>query len=215
MRKIVNSQSTKLLAGESEQQYLVFRPVREYDLVKIDHARNRIGKHTRMTYYPDSDLLIVKLMPSATHEVPHINLTGELYIKIGRMGLSTSDLCGIGATRFKSPRSAKEGDSTFKPSARVNKDDWPTVVIESGVSESLARLRVDARWWLVSSQGAVKIVIIISMKIAQRKIRVETWELGPIPQGGPTTRAASTAIQNGTLIPTKTQEITIMPKQPD
>jgi hypothetical protein len=67
MRKIVKSQSDKLQAGNSNQQYLVFMPVTKDDLAKIDRARPSIGKHTRMAHYTDTNLLIVKLMFSAEH----------------------------------------------------------------------------------------------------------------------------------------------------
>ena len=59
MRKIVNSQSDKLRAGASDQ-YLIFQPVTEKDLAKIDRERHNIGKDTRMTHYADTDLLIIK-----------------------------------------------------------------------------------------------------------------------------------------------------------
>ena len=71
MRKAIDYQSKRLQKGVSNQQYLVFRPVTEIDLAEIDIARNSIGKHTRITHYTDTNLLVVKLMPSAEHESTH------------------------------------------------------------------------------------------------------------------------------------------------
>jgi hypothetical protein len=47
-----------------------------------------------------------------------------------------------GAGRFDSVSSSKEGDSSFKPASRIN---WPTIVIEAGLSESLAMLKNGAK----------------------------------------------------------------------
>jgi hypothetical protein len=114
MQKIVQYQSDKLQAGDSNQQYLVFMSVTEDDLVKIDRARHSIGKHTRMAHYTDTNLLIVKLMPRASHEVAHANLTADLVVKIIGMGMSRRELCCLGATRFYGPTFSKEGDSAYK-----------------------------------------------------------------------------------------------------
>jgi hypothetical protein len=111
-------------------------------------------------------------------------------------------------TLFPSRRSSKEGDSSFRPySHRPNKTDWPTIVIESGVSETLPHLRFDTSWWLRESKGDVKIIIIISIKRARPMIQIEKWELASIVGGQLTLRSAS----NNAQIPTKTQEITIDP----
>jgi hypothetical protein len=145
MRKIVKLQSDKLQASDSDQQYLIFKPVREDDLIKIDRARHSIGKHTRMAYYIDTNLLIVKLMPSAEHEGAHVNLARELDVKIIRMGMSYRELYGLGTIRFYDRNSSKESDLAYKSSSRINKTDWPTIVFKFGLSESLSHLRFDAR----------------------------------------------------------------------
>ena len=216
MRKIVKSQSDKLQAGDSNQQYLVFKPVREDDLAKIDCARHNIGKHTRMTHYTDTNLLIVKLMPSAKHEAAHLQLARSMDIRVIKMGMSEYDLYSLGGTRFYGRNSSKEGDSAYKPlPSRRNEIDWPTIVFESGLSESLRRLRSDARWWLKNSRGDVKIVIIISIKPVQSMLRIEKWELAPVNRRRPSTRAVpnnpNILPQNRPQIPTKIQEITIVP----
>lgn len=64
MQKAIDLQSDRLQDGVSNQQYLVFRPVTEVDLVKMD----RISKHVRMTHYKDISLLVVKLKPSEIHQ---------------------------------------------------------------------------------------------------------------------------------------------------
>jgi hypothetical protein len=87
LRKRVGSQSNALIAGRINQQYIVFRGVTKDDLAKIDHQRASIGKHTRMTHYTDTDLLIIKLMPSKKHEAAHIALADEVNDEFRGLGL--------------------------------------------------------------------------------------------------------------------------------
>src|SRR5207248_5099824 len=119
-------------------------PVTVDDLAKIDRARNSIGKHIRLAHYTDRDLLIVKI-PTAQHEAAHLGLGNKLVCNVARMGIPNGELHPVGATTFYGRKSSKEGDSSYRPySLRPNSTDWSTIVIESGVSESLHHLRYDA-----------------------------------------------------------------------
>jgi len=198
----INLQSDKLIAGVSNQQYLVFSSVTQDDLTKIDDKR---GKHTRVTYYKDINLLIIKLMPSVKHEAAHGNFGQMKVIKTNVMGMS-DNLYSTGATRFEGSSSSKEADTSFKPRSRVNETDWPTIVIEAGLSESLASLRSDAKWWLINSGGDVMIVVIISITPRNKSLRIEKWENVAPALGRPITRA-----NPGGPIPRSVQEITIRP----
>jgi hypothetical protein len=218
MRKVIKAQSEKLRKGDSEQQYLVFTRVRAYDLPKIDVARESMGIHIRLTHYTDTDLLIVKI-PSAKHESAHVNLSKKVVIalsRIGTPGLAEGEFCGLGATKFNGHNSSKEGDSTYKPlSARSRETDWPTIVFESGYSESLNHLRCVVRWWLTHSRGDVKIVIIILIKSEKSTLQIEKWELTPMTGRRPSTRAfPNPNTIPRPLIPTKITEITIISHTP-
>ena len=205
LQSCVKSHDAQLMDGRSNQQYLVFYRVTKDDLAEIDNKRARIGKHTRMTHYTDIDLLIVKLMPSAEHEIAHLTLSQEIVAALLRMGLRTTRFVPIGATKFSPPNSSKEGDSAYKPATRNRKYDWPTIVVESGLSEGLARLRIDAQWWLANSEGDVKIVVIISILPLQKKLHVEKWCLSPASTR-PLTRAHPTP---NPQVPTNMHTITI------
>jgi hypothetical protein len=163
-----------------------------------------------MAHYTDVDLLIVKL-PSAVHERAHVNLATDMIEKVVLMGMRARELDGVGASRFRGRRSSKEGDSAYRPhSFRPNETDWPTIVIESGVSESLRRLRFDASWWLTESGGDVKIVIIISIQQEKSRLQIEKWEHAPsrklLPLRTPNNNLNNLIRQ----LPTKIQEITIV-----
>jgi hypothetical protein len=187
-------QSQKLREG-STQQFLIFKPVTKADFTEIDNARSSSRRHFRITYYKDPNLLIVK-MPSLKHESAHFWFCTQFILKVVNMGISPFELCPVGATTYHDRISSKEGDSGYKPSSRKDGTDWPTIMIESGFSESLRHLRNDAKWWLTNSQGEVKIVVIISIQPVDKKLHLETWELTLPHEGRPVTRSTQAYTPN-------------------
>jgi hypothetical protein len=173
------------LEASKASPYLIFRLVTTDDLLNIERAREsgKIDRGVRMTHYVDWDILILKFFD-------------------------------LGATTFKTPRVSKEGDSTFKPlSIRPREADWPTIVLESGWSESLTRLRRDAHIWLDNSGGDVKIVLLFSIGRTARTMIIEKWENRPVPANRPATRSMTRAAANPPnqppQTPTQIQAITI------
>lgn len=206
VKKLVASRSNELQAGRTNEQYLVFLHVKNNQLAKIDHKRASIGKHIRMTHHTDTNELIVKLMPSGKHESAHLSLAQELIYELIHIGISRENLLApVGGIRCSGPSSSKEADSAYKPLSRRQENGWPTIVFESGLSEGLTRLRVDARWWLINSGGEVNIVIIISIKPSHRYLQIEKWCLAPAANL-PITRANSNP---NAQVPTKIQEICV------
>ena len=74
--------------------------------------------------------------------------------------------------------SAKQPDCQFLskrlPRARTKK--WPSVVVETGFSESPSKLMSDARFWLSESSGDVQMVITIKIGRSSPHIVLEAWE---------------------------------------
>src|ERR1700722_11501825 len=206
LRKRVQSLADKLVAGRTTEQHLIFRGVTKDHLAKIDHQRASIGNGIRMTHYTDTDLLIVKV-PTVEHETAHISLSDEVNHKLEGMGLPRPSLWGCGSTTYHRSGSSKEGDSTYKPRCRTRRDDWPVLVFEAGVSETLAKLRTDAQWWLNSPGGVVKIAIVISIVRRTKRLLIEKWCLQPPTPAAPVTRANAP-------VPTKIQELTIIQNPP-
>jgi hypothetical protein len=119
------------------------------------------------------------------------------------MGVPAFELNFVGATRYHGLNSSKEADSAYKPlSIRPNDTDWPTIVFESGYSESLHRLRIGASWWLRASGGQVNIVVVASVNRQRSTLRIETWEFVPI--GG-----RRSTLNTVAHIPAKMHEITV------
>jgi hypothetical protein len=164
-----------------------------------------------MTHYTDTDLLVIKLMPSKKHEAAHRWLGDEVKDKLRAMGLPKYSFVDLGAATCKAPNSSKEGDTSYKPMCRTQDEDWPTLVIEAGLSETLAALRNDARWWLDNSGGEVKIVIIISIVPGDKSIRIEKWCLSPQTTPGAVTRSRGNA---NILVSTTIHQLTVIQNPP-
>ena len=208
MRNTVNGLSKALQLGTTEKQFLAFGQVTWEDLAKIDASRTGIGRHTRMTCYTEFELLIVKLMPSVKHEAAHRCFSENFVYKIRVVGVPRTGFYPLGAGRFEGYISSKEADSACKPIlVKSVEKDWSTIVFESGLSDSLERLRADAKWWLIESRGQVKFAVLISIRPAFSAICIEKWELGLAER--PTTPMASSNAQHPPQVPICVQAIKI------
>ncbi|OBT67880.1 hypothetical protein VE03_02593 [Pseudogymnoascus sp. 23342-1-I1] len=65
-------------------------------------------------------------------------------------------------------------------------------------------LRGDAGWWVGSSEGEVRVAVVIILCLDERRIVVETWEMPRVEEGRRVTRACSRRP------PVKTQEVSIV-----
>jgi len=162
-------------------QYAVYSPVTHEEFTKVADMRNRDLKGLRFLYLTDERTLIVKFIVGESHEIAHRRFIEIVMRKAIMMGLRM-DFIDIGKTRFSGIGSQKEGDTAFKPTSRPLATDWPTLVFECGVSESLQRLRVDARWWLENSEGEVGTVVLVTVSKEERSLHVEQWELADMPK---------------------------------
>ena len=67
----------------------------------------------------------------------------------------------------------------YKPRSRNRAVDWPSLVIEVGVSESIAQLQVDATFWIIKSGGQIHVVIVMAFDVIARNILIQQWETSP------------------------------------
>ena len=180
LRSAINTLSKRLYQGTTTNQYLVLQPVTEDDLAKIEEKRHTIGRGLRFTHCVDINILIIKV-PTPEHEAVTRTFSYDFIDRIRPMGLTElNDLKDMGATKYRGTSTSKEPDSCWRPLAvRPNRLDWPTFIFEVGVSETLRKLRMDARWWLTHSWGDVKIVLLFKVNQAARTIYIEKWECRP------------------------------------
>ena len=165
------------------KQYIAFRDVQQSRLRLIEHRRSRSEIPAfRLLYDAAEEVLIIKLMPGAHHEVANWKFATMFILKLASLGVSDT-LEPFGSTRYEALTGrSKEADGAWRPSTRVLPTDWPSLVIEVGVSESLGQLRADADFWLAKSGGQTRVVILLAVKKATRVMTIERWEDVPSPR---------------------------------
>ena len=195
--------------SRTTNQYLIVRDVDE-DIMK--HIEDRGYKGVRYEWHGDLEVLIVKV-PTKTHETAAAAFGDEISFTARTMGLPAIErqLTGAGKCQAPGGTPSKEADWSMVP-ANVrpsSSDDFPTIVIEVGFSETLRKLRSDARLWFSMSNNEVQIVILIAVRAANNQIIFEKWALGPAAAGQRRTR--HTPLQ----LPRAEQEITITRTPPN
>jgi len=192
--------------NSSARQYLVFTSVTQAQLENIHHFRETRRRHKSLSimYLKNEEVLIVKIIPNCIQEMTHLGFGTMLHLKTYKMGPAYS-LCGLGRTTFEGILGQKEADSSFEPDVRRMAANWPTVVFQCGLAESLERLRVDCRWWLENSTE-VNIALLFTFSQAEKRIHIEQWEVLPVPNS-PVTHTHSDPL---TKQLTKTHEIDIV-----
>jgi hypothetical protein len=77
-------------------------------------------------------------MPSVKHEMAHLTFASKLIEKVVRMRMPVEEFCPVGAGRPK----LFQRRLSFKPySLQPNDTDWPTIFIESAISDADLWLR--------------------------------------------------------------------------
>ena len=155
-------------------------------------------------------------MAGPVQELASKGFGSRLDVKIAGMGL-LDDIGRMDATTYRANGSQKEADCSWKPGYFCPlKTDWPSVVIECGVSQSRDRLEVDAHWWLENSDGQVKMVLVISFSRTKREIHFQQWEMATAPKPHVTkdqpklTRATPTIMREFDLVAGVSNEASLM-----
>ncbi|KAJ5534073.1 hypothetical protein N7527_000327 [Penicillium freii] len=125
---------------------------------------------------------LIKVVPRREHEIATSQFTMVIHDELKAMGLPRKEVVWVGSTTYRSGTSkGKEADNSYLPPSRHTRPSqnagYPSLVIETGVSESLGRLRQDARKWFADSGGDVRIVILIHA--SENIVSFEKWQLAP------------------------------------
>jgi hypothetical protein len=206
MWELVSSQY-KILDQGGENQYLAFARVTPAQFESIEKHRTELRCHVRFTYFADIETLIVKL-PGMAHETAYRTFAQRLQTRIVQIGIAFDEFVDLGASKYRSQHtSSKEADSSWlNQRIRSSPEAWPSLVVEADMSESMLRLRSDARWWLEHSNRKVNIVLLIRVQPTSRRIKIEKWE----PGQAPTTRS-SARLNPSNAYPVQTAELDIDP----
>ncbi|OQE22815.1 hypothetical protein PENFLA_c012G09152 [Penicillium flavigenum] len=173
-------------------QFMVILNLSARTIKELDEEHHRSLGAINYRFQWEGTTGLIKVVPSERHDATSNNLSRAIDRKLTAMGIRWSEMIWAGTSTYKPTAGAgKQGDQAFLPPARcpngLPSGSWPTFVIEAGVSQSISRLREDARRWFVISEGLVRIVIIISIK--STNITFEKWQLAPSSAPRPLTRA--------------------------
>ncbi|KAG0134918.1 hypothetical protein HOY82DRAFT_480722 [Tuber indicum] len=164
--------------------YVAVSGVSEGMLDIIDNAfvNHGIRRQVRFIYESPIESLIIKCMPGSTHEIVSRRFMTKLHDKICAIpGHTEYSYDPVGSTRFSvSGKRSKEGDEGLKPAdTRPHEEDWPSLMVEVGYSQTLLSLQECAHWWLTESRGQTRMVILIQVGKDPKSIRLERWECLP------------------------------------
>ncbi|KAG2016957.1 hypothetical protein GB937_005861 [Aspergillus fischeri] len=155
---------------------------------------------------------LIKVVPPIAHDLTTSGVSHYIDRQCIRMGVADNDLVwGLTVTTPGTVTThGKQPDNCFYPPNRQplggQFNGWPSLVIETGVSESLRKLRRDATWWFENSSGDTRIVLLISIKVRTKEVRFEKWQLAP-PNLTPLTRQGINQLrQQANLMPPLIQQ---------
>lgn len=146
---------------------------------------------------------LIKIVPSPLHERINSDFTMLVSDKLAAMGIPRDDRRWGLATEYRPTigSKGKQGDQTFLPLQRQPPGraavNWPTLVLEIGVTESKTKLEEDAKWWFNNSGGRVRIVLVVS--VTKSRVAFEKWQLLPPEASSKITRHYITSLRQRTL----------------
>ncbi|KAK3359306.1 hypothetical protein B0T25DRAFT_93891 [Lasiosphaeria hispida] len=217
--RFTNTQDLFDIINSTTGDFLVVTNVSPNQFTEIERARDT-GRNTgqkkrhrkfRFRRYNTNSRILIITIPTDVHEALHLGLYMRYRDQLVQNGRQRSwkDI-GIATRRAEQGHpggDGGEGDSTGGPKPeRGNKGAWPTLVIESGDSESLGELHNDMRWWFSTSDHQVKIVLLAKYDDTRSVIILEKWEEDAQTRLGATTTRHFAANQQ---TPTLRQSITI------
>ncbi|KAF9893089.1 hypothetical protein FE257_012500 [Aspergillus nanangensis] len=193
LKVAVNNVHNALERDEDTNQYILILGLPESVSKRLLDEDAPFGNiHVRLVL--DGTSAVIKI-PSAIHEACTSEIMFEIKMNCCNMGTPAADVMLGGTTTHKrlNGQRAKQPDQCLWPTGRQplagNPQGWPTLVIETGVSESLSHLQEDARWWFENSMGETRIVLVISINRTRRSIIIQKWQLAPPATPSPLTRS--------------------------
>jgi len=176
--------------GDDTQLWIVFSG---FDCSKLKHI-DRLRYPIRLQV--DDSKLIVKMV-GHVHEMMHNGLKAIIQRDLGRMNLwCNEDYLDVGSGRYQHRlnNSSKEADSALAP---ICPQPWPAIVIEAAWAETLARLHIDAQWWLSAQlpPNNTTLVVLVSFRRPECTFRLEKYELVATP-GGVVIRSAPLGVRS-------------------
>ncbi|CDM37858.1 hypothetical protein CBS147339_6561 [Penicillium roqueforti] len=171
---------TKLVSEDppSSQYLLVQRIPDDLFSALIEHPD--VPKGVRATILYHEHMILYKIIPYHYHEKISRQFDTWINYALSNMGLSfiNHDFWLGGAGRSAGRMCSKEADASFSPGmepAAGAPIPWPSLVLEVGLSESVPRLQVDARWWYSNSDHQTQLVVLVSANPRSHDADIEIW----------------------------------------
>lgn len=169
-------------------QYILVLGISKSVIDKLDNDKDFLGG-IDYRFQWEGTAGLIRIIPSAPHEQINSDFTVLVGEQLAGMGVHRSERRWGLATTYRpsagTGNKGKQGDQIFLPTPRqpVGSQvvDWPTLVLEIGVSESKPKLEEDTKWWFNNSNGRVRIVLLVLVR--KQKLVFEKWQL--LPPGAP------------------------------
>lgn len=178
-----NAQFNDPGSGRSSE-YVVFLNVSNETFTQdFDIAIHKSSWQLFNSHNPSTEILVVKMATTREHEIPHSRLANLLIMKLTWMNGANLSLVMYGAAQVETPSRRKKPDVQFAPRKlpQGRSRQWPTLVMETGYSESKPQLDRDAMWWIKESKGDVKVAVTIAVNRRKPEIVFRRW--GPARTG--------------------------------
>ncbi|KAJ5938930.1 hypothetical protein N7466_002064 [Penicillium verhagenii] len=132
--------------------------------------------HDKLSFDPNRHILVVK-MPCKAHEQLAVAFDDMLKISLQPMGLHRAIFSWHSTTLTAQDGSIKEADGGWSPRRPPRGAlKRPSVILEVASSETAAKLRLDAHYWVDPARGQANIAIGVKVHVKKPHITIEVWE---------------------------------------
>lgn len=129
-----------------------------------------LPRYGKILYLEDLQALFIT-MPSTPHERASSMFARLVDRKIEAMNCE-DEFCPAGRARMEMGGVKKEPDASWTP----NGQNYTTLAVEAGVSESERKLALDAKIWLESKESHVTHLVVIKVSRSGTEIRFSVWK---------------------------------------
>ena len=197
--KDARSRLARFIRGTPRSCYALIHglPIQEFEYF------DEIVRGVRIDYYRYLELAVIYLKwPSHPHNFVLSKFRTLFTSRALAMGISLFYYLWLSNATHDGRRRNKQPDECLY-TAPPDNCNWPVLVMEVGLSETMGQLRQDSLWWF-SESSEVKLVLLIALNITAKEITIEKWERGRPPPSGRTTRSSTAALE-----PSATETVTI------
>ncbi|CAG8410405.1 unnamed protein product [Penicillium salamii] len=132
--------------------------------------------HDRISFNPKTSILVVKI-PLPTHHQAVAAFDETLKWALGQMGLHRALLSWGSSTLTGGDGTIKEPDAAWGPRQPPRcASKTPSLVLEVAMSETSAKLRRDAQYWVDPTRGLAGMAIAVAVHAKKPQITIEQWE---------------------------------------